>query len=71
MRHVATSEIFETTPGGILGERYACSCGSTSTAAQSAGTGGGRIVNAVFGHRPCIGIRQLHTSGESRIEVND
>lgn len=68
-RHVAKSEIFETTPGGILGERYTCSCGATSTAAQMAGTRGGRAVAAMFGHRPCAGIVALHKSGEMEVIV--
>ena len=70
MRHIATSRIVETTPGGILGEEYACSCGARSTAAQCAGTRGGRVVNAMFGHRPCVAILRLHTSGDDRVEMD-
>ena len=69
MRHVAQSEFFETTPGGVLGERYTCSCGSSSTAAQMAGTPGGLACSALMGHHPCPGIITLHDSGEARIEI--
>jgi hypothetical protein len=69
MQHIATSEIFETTPGGVLGERYICTCGKQSTAAQMAGTRGGTVYSALFGHLPCAAIIELHRSGESRVEM--
>lgn len=58
--HHAHCDIFETTPGGILGERYICDCGAVSTAAQMAQTEGGRMYNALFGHHPCPAIVRLH-----------
>ena len=70
MTRTAKSSIFETTPGGILGERYVCSCGATSTAAQVAGTHGGQVTSALFGNRVCPGIAALHRSGESEITVD-
>lgn len=69
MRHIATAEIFETTPGGVLGERYRCTCGANSTAAQCASTPGGGAMNALFGHRPCPAIALLHGSGQERVEM--
>lgn len=69
MKHIAKSEIFETAPNGILGERYTCSCGASSTAAQMAGTPGGNVTSAIFGHRPCVGIIALHNSGDSSIQI--
>ena len=68
MKHIATSTIFET-PMGVLGERYECSCGATSTAAECEGTPGGLAYRALFGHRACAGILALHQSGEDRIEI--
>jgi hypothetical protein len=66
--HRAVSEFFET-PEGVLGERYVCSCGATSTAAQMAETPGGCVANALFGQRPCVGIIALHNHGDDEIEV--
>ena len=71
MTHVARSVIFETSPGGILGEEYRCSCGAQSTAAQIAGTYRGRAMSALFGHRPCIGVLRLHASGEDIVVVKE
>ena len=59
MKHIAKCTFFITSTG-FLGEAYNCSCGSSSTAAQMAGTPGGQAINALFGHRPCAGIRALH-----------
>jgi hypothetical protein len=67
-KHIATSQDY-VTPNGFLAERYRCTCGATSTAAQMAGTPGGRCINALFGHHPCPAIVALHESGESRIEI--
>ena len=69
MKHIAESVIFETSPEGFLGERYTCSCGAQSTAAQMAQTRGGCAVSAMFGHRPCRAIYELHTNGDVRIEM--
>ena len=69
MKHIATSRIFET-PSGILGERYVCTCGAASTAAQMAGTPDGLAASALFGHRPCAGIRALHESGKDHVEID-
>ena len=69
MKHVAMSIVFET-PSGLLGERYECSCGAVSSAAECAGTPGGLAYRALFGHRRiCAGISALHQSGEDRIEI--
>ena len=68
--HHAISIVFET-PSGILGERYSCSCGSQSTAAQMAQTPGGQEYSSLFGHRPCEVIWMLHASGVDEITVQE
>lgn len=71
MKHTAHAAIFETTPGGILGERYTCSCGAQSTGAQMAQTPGGRAYSAMFGHRVCAGIVALHNADELSVTIED
>lgn len=69
MTHHVTSRLFETTPGGVMGEEFVCSCGSRSTAARMAGTPGGRVTSALFGHCPCAGIQALWTQDVDEITV--
>lgn len=69
MRHVAQASVF-VTPSGTLGERYECSCGRRSTAAECH-RGVPIAETAMFGGGPCAAIMALHRSGREQVEYDD
>ena len=70
MIHHATSNVREL-PSGILAEIFVCSCGSQSSAAQMAGTTGGLMYSAVFGHHPCPGIIALWEQDKDEVTIKE